>query len=161
MTSRRPNALLQLTLWRVREFLREPEALFWVFAFPIVLAFALGIAFKNRVPQRLRIAVEQGPGAAALATALDSAPGLHAVVLAASEASLELRTGRVALVAAAPEPVLFRYDSTRAEGRWPGSSPTMRCNGPAGDVTCVTREKSGSRNGARGTSTSSCPGCSA
>ena len=117
MTSRRPNALLQLTLWRVREFLREPEALFWVFAFPIVLAFALGIAFKNRVPQRLRIAVEQGPGAAALATALDSAPGLHAVVLAASEASLELRTGRVALVAAAPEPVLFRYDSTRAEGR--------------------------------------------
>src|SRR3989304_6272225 len=44
----RPNPLVQLTLWRIREFTREPEALFWVFAFPIVLAFALGLAFKSR-----------------------------------------------------------------------------------------------------------------
>jgi len=31
----RPNPIVQLTLWRVRDFTREPEALFWVFAFPI------------------------------------------------------------------------------------------------------------------------------
>ena len=40
------HPLVQLTLARMREFYREPEALFWVFGFPIVLAFALGIAFQ-------------------------------------------------------------------------------------------------------------------
>ncbi len=58
----RPNPLVQLTLWRIRDFTREPEALFWVFAFPIVLAFALGLAFKNRGAQVVRIGVEAGAG---------------------------------------------------------------------------------------------------
>ncbi|MBI4419931.1 MAG: ABC transporter permease, partial [Gemmatimonadetes bacterium] len=51
MTGDRWTPLYQLTLWRVREFLREPEAMFWVFAFPILLAFALGLAFKSRGPE--------------------------------------------------------------------------------------------------------------
>jgi len=109
--------MVELTLWRVRDFLREPEALFWVFAFPIVLAFALGIAFKNRAPQRLRVAVEDGAAAPALAAILDSATGLRASVLPAAEGRNQLRTGRVALVAVPGEPVEFRYDSTRAEAR--------------------------------------------
>ncbi len=33
---------------RVLEFVREPEAVFWVFVFPVLLAFALGIAFRNK-----------------------------------------------------------------------------------------------------------------
>ena len=45
MSEWRGGPLLQLTLGRLREFLREPEALFWVFAFPILLALALGLAF--------------------------------------------------------------------------------------------------------------------
>src|SRR5437870_2342775 len=44
----RDHPLVQLTLARMREFYREPEAIFWVFGFPIVLAFALGIAFRKR-----------------------------------------------------------------------------------------------------------------
>src|SRR5207245_2589435 len=43
------HPLVQLSLARMREFYREPEAIFWVFGFPIVLAFALGIAFRTRV----------------------------------------------------------------------------------------------------------------
>ena len=43
----RYNPLVQLTLARIREFVREPEALFWVFVFPVLLAFVLGIAFRN------------------------------------------------------------------------------------------------------------------
>src|SRR6266516_127264 len=43
----RDHPLVQLTLARMREFYREPEAIFWVFGFPIVLAFALGIAFRD------------------------------------------------------------------------------------------------------------------
>ena len=43
MTDRGGGPLLQLTLWRLRELWREPEAIFGVFAFPILLALALGI----------------------------------------------------------------------------------------------------------------------
>ena len=46
------HPLVELTLARVREFLREPEAVFWVFVFPICLALALGIAFRAAAPSR-------------------------------------------------------------------------------------------------------------
>src|SRR5580700_11401574 len=55
-TSFADHPLVQLTLVRFLEFLREPEALFWVFVFPILLAAGLGIAFRNRPPDVLRIA---------------------------------------------------------------------------------------------------------
>src|SRR5580658_7349161 len=51
------NPLVQLTLVRFLEFVREPEALFWVFIFPILLAAGLGIAFRNRPAEVLQIAV--------------------------------------------------------------------------------------------------------
>ena len=53
--------LWQLTLSRFREQLRQPEVLFWVFAFPLLLAVALGLAFRNRPPEVVRVAVEGGP----------------------------------------------------------------------------------------------------
>ncbi len=108
--------LFHLTMWRIRDFTREPEALFWVFAFPIILALALGFAFKSRGPQLVRVAVEQGPDADGLRSVLDEAPSIEAVLLDAGEAQRRLRSGRVALVAVASEPVTLRYDSTRSEG---------------------------------------------
>ncbi len=111
----KPHPLIELTLWRIRDFTREPEALFWVFAFPIVLAFALGLAFKNRGPQVVRVGVQAGPGAAALAQTLDSAPQVEARVYPPDEARNRLRSGRVALVAVPGDPVVFQYDSTRQE----------------------------------------------
>src|SRR5690348_12019485 len=113
----RDHALVQLTLARMREFYREPEAIFWVFGFPIVLAFALGIAFRNRGPGELRMAVLRGAGDSAMATALARAPGLTAAVLDSAEARLQLRTGRVALVVVPGDPLVYRYDSTRTESR--------------------------------------------
>ena len=111
----RDHPLVQLTLARMREFYREPEAIFWVFGFPIVLAFALGIAFRNRGPGELRVAVLRGAGDSALAAALARAPGLTAAVLDSGEARLQLRTGRVALLVVPGDPVVYRYDSTRTE----------------------------------------------
>lgn len=111
----RPNPIVQLTLWRIRDFTREPEALFWVFAFPIVLSFALGLAFKNRGAQVVRIGVERGAGAEALAHTLDAAPQVEARLYDSVEARNQLRTGLVALVAVPGDPVVFRYDSTRQE----------------------------------------------
>jgi ABC-2 type transport system permease protein len=111
------HPLVQLSLARMREFYREPEAVFWVFGFPIVLAFALGIAFRNRGPGELRVAVLRGPGDSVVAAAVRRAPGLSPVVLDSTEARLQLRTGRVALLVVPGEPVVYRFDSTRTESR--------------------------------------------
>ena len=42
------SSLYQLTVTRFKLMLREPEAIFWIFIFPILLAVGLGIAFRNR-----------------------------------------------------------------------------------------------------------------
>ncbi|HEX9610668.1 MAG TPA: ABC transporter permease [Gemmatimonadales bacterium] len=109
--------LLQLTLARMREFYREPEAIFWVFGFPIVLAFALGIAFRSTGPGDLQVGVAVGPGDSAVAAMLDAAPGLGARVLAPEDARQRLRTGRVALLVVPGDSLVYRYDSTRTESR--------------------------------------------
>ena len=109
--------LVELTLARMREFYREPEAIFWVFGFPIILAFALGIAFRSRGPGDLQVGVAPGPGDSALAATLDAAPGLAARVLSAEEGRRRLRTGRIALLVVPGDSLVYRYDSTRTESR--------------------------------------------
>jgi ABC-type multidrug transport system permease subunit len=114
-TSLADHPLVQLTLVRFLEFVREPEALFWVFVFPILLAAGLGIAFRNRPPEVLQIAAVT-PG---LAQSLRQEK-LLAVQQMDSEAAREaLRTGKVALLAlpGADGAVEYRYDDTNPEGR--------------------------------------------
>lgn len=109
--------LRQLTLWRLRELWREPEAIFWVFAFPILLALSLGVAFKNRGQPTLTIAVQEGPGADTVASVLAGAHGLRVVRLDSAEAYQRLRSGRVALVVIPGDRITVQFDSTRDESR--------------------------------------------
>jgi ABC-2 type transport system permease protein len=122
----RPHPLVELTRARLLEFLREPEAVFWVFVFPVLLALALGIAFRTKPADKLRAAVASGTeGEAQLVAMLRGSPDLEVMVLPAAEAASALRTGKadvvVELAAAAagsrPLAVTYRYDTTRAEGR--------------------------------------------
>ena len=111
------SPLWQLTLSRFREQLRQPEVLFWVFAFPLLLAVALGLAFRNRPPDVTRVAIEAGPGADSVAALLRTGRGIRATVLPPPRAAEQLRKGGVALVVVPGEPLVYRYDSTRAESR--------------------------------------------
>src|ERR1700674_2975820 len=109
------HPLVQLTLVRFREFIREPEAWFWVFVFPVLLAAGLGIAFRNRPAEVLRIAVVTPE----LAQSLRQEKLLDVQQLDSEAAQEALRTGKVALLAA-PESsgtVEYRYDDTNPEGR--------------------------------------------
>ena len=109
------HPLFQLTLMRMREFLREPEALFWAMIFPIALAAGLGIAFRNRPPEVLKIAAVTPR----LAEALRQEKLLDVTQLPPQWADQFVRTGKVALVAE-PAPdgtVIYRYDDTNPEGR--------------------------------------------
>jgi len=111
------TGLVQLTLWRLRELWREPEAIFWVFAFPVLLAVALGVAFQHRGERALTVAVQAGAGADTLVEALGAAEGLRAVALDSVEAYQRLRSGRVALVIIPGTPITVQFDSTRDESR--------------------------------------------
>src|SRR5438105_917777 len=114
-TSLADHPLVQLTMMRFREFVREPEALFWVFIFPILLAAGLGIAFRNRPPEVLQIAAVSSQ----LAAPLRAEKLLDVQELSQSAAETALHNGKVALMAE-PGPtgsVVYRYDDTNPEGR--------------------------------------------
>ena len=113
-TSLPQHPLVQLTLVRVREFVREPEAVFWTMFFPILLTAGLGIAFRSAPTEVLKI-VTTSP---ALAGQLRAEPSLDVQLLDANQADVALRSGRVALVAeSGPDGVVYHYDDTNPEGR--------------------------------------------
>ena len=58
----RTPPLVELTLARLREFVREPEALFWTFLFPIIMSVAMAIAFPASGGQTVRVGVSPGSG---------------------------------------------------------------------------------------------------
>ncbi|HTC23070.1 MAG TPA: ABC transporter permease [Gemmatimonadales bacterium] len=116
------RSLVQLTLVRYREFMREPEAVFWVFAFPVLLAAGLGLAFRSRPADRTVVAVAAGDSSSQyVAEALRRSPDVVVKLLPAADAADSLRTGGVALVVVPdhwPErQVEYRYDETRPESR--------------------------------------------
>lgn len=109
------HPLAQLTLTRTREFWREPEAVFWTFAFPVLLALGLGIAFRDSGPPIVHVAVAEAPGATVVAERLVEA-GLEAEVVPPDSAAARLRRGDVALVIRPEGPgFVYRYDPTRQE----------------------------------------------
>ena len=112
------HSLVQLTLVRYKEFVREPEAVFWVFVFPILLAAGLGIAFRNRPEGKQQVAVvSSAPGASTVAAALSRDSSLAVQLLDDSAAALALRTGKVALLVEphGADSLTYRYDDTRSE----------------------------------------------
>lgn len=114
------SSLLELFKVRMREFLREPEALFWTFGFPLLLAAGLGIAFRSRPPEVVKVAVlASAPAADSTARALSAADVVEAQLLDSASAAHALRTARVALVVVpdAEGGVEYRYDPSRPEAR--------------------------------------------
>ncbi len=114
------SSLAQLTIVRLKEFLREPEAVFWVFFFPIVLAAGLGLAFRNRPPEVLKIAAVSPE----IARSLRAEKMLDVQELDGKSAREALIAGKIALVAEPADSgtgsqygVQYEYDDTNPEGR--------------------------------------------
>lgn len=111
----RTHQLTQLVLGRIREFTREPEAVFWAILFPVLLAAGLGIAFAGRPESVLKV----GTSSSTIAQALRQEPGLDVTEYSGDEVRSALTSGKIALDV---EPgtdgsVLFRYDDTSPDGR--------------------------------------------
>jgi ABC-2 type transport system permease protein len=108
------SSLFQLTAMRFRLFLREPEAIFWTFVFPIILAVGLGLAFRNRPADVLQV----GATTEQLAQSLRSDKGLTAITIDEVAGAKSLATGAILLLAIQkPEGVVYKYDDTNPDAR--------------------------------------------
>ena len=109
------HPIVELSLARAREFLRQGEAVFWVFGMPVLMTVALGIAFRNSSPEKIVIGVED----AATQAVLQSAPDMKVTLLSPDESAKALARGKVTLVVHANRDGSFeyRYDPTRPESR--------------------------------------------
>ena len=116
MTNSRPNPLVELTASRFREFVREPEAVFWVFAFPVIMTCALGIAFRSRGEEPVIAGVVEQAGGDQLAESLRQA-GFTVRRIPAGDVERALRDGRAPVVVIPGTPPVYRYDVARAESK--------------------------------------------
>jgi ABC-type multidrug transport system permease subunit len=108
-----------LLLARLKEMYREPEVIFWVFIFPILLALGLGIAFRNKPADVSRVALVEGPEAGqvmGLIHRASAAASLHVDLLPAAEAFNQFRLGKYDLVVTPRAGGLdYLYDPARPE----------------------------------------------
>jgi ABC transporter DrrB family efflux protein len=139
----RSHPLWHLTAAKVREYIREPEAIFWILIFPVLLALALGIAFRNQGPEALAVGVQEGPGAEAIVEALANDPTLAPKLLSPTEAGKGLAAGRVALVVVPAEEPVYWFDPSRPESvlaRRAVNDALQASRGRTDPVTIETRE---------------------
>jgi ABC-type multidrug transport system permease subunit len=108
------SSLYQLTMIRFYLLSREPEAVFWIFIFPMLLAAGLGIAFRNRPADVLPV----GATTAQLTQALAADKGLRANTMSQAEGARALATGNILVLAiGTPAGVTYQYDQTNPDAR--------------------------------------------
>jgi ABC-type multidrug transport system permease subunit len=146
---------VQLMIAREKEMWREPEVIFWVFVFPILLALGLGIAFRNKPTEVTRVAIVAGEGAARALAWLQASPQRRSVrtdVLPEAQALNQFRLGKYDLVVI-PEVgggLEYRYDPARPESVLARATVNDALQAAAGRTEALpTSEKASSEPGAR------------
>ncbi|HYV39882.1 MAG TPA: ABC transporter permease [Gemmataceae bacterium] len=108
----------QLVQSRLREFYREPEALFWVYCFPLLLAVILGLAFSGGAPDPPTVDVENISDQKAVNDIVEPLKAAKLTVEARSkdECDTRLRTGKSTLtIIPGSSGITYRYDQNRAD----------------------------------------------
>lgn len=117
LARKRLGAMGQLMLWTLRDFMREPAALFWTMGFPILMTLTLGQMTKSPAELRANVGVVYAAGQEARAAKwLEAAPSrehIQWVLVAEAELPRALATGKVRLgIQEAWDPAqrLWRFD---------------------------------------------------
>lgn len=115
MTKYRP--LLELTVTQLKLFLREPEAVFWTYGFPILMIIGLGIAFRSRPPEVMGIDVLDSSQGESIAESLKSDNRFKVAMHGAEAAFERFRLGKSALIVTANDDgsVDYQFDPNRPE----------------------------------------------
>src|SRR5262245_49441523 len=113
------SPIAQLTVARLREFIREPEAVFWVFGFPILMTILLGIAFREKPADKIVVDVQEGTFSEAAVSILSAAGRFKVAACSGSVCRMRLRTNKTDLVVVSgegsEEAFDYLYDPTRNE----------------------------------------------
>src|SRR5439155_8161837 len=88
---------------------------FWTYGFPVVLALALGVAFRNRPPEPVEVAVEATDGCEGWRDALATNAQLHVRWLSPQKAREALRVGKVSVVVGRDDVLPQERRSSRRE----------------------------------------------
>ncbi len=111
------SPLVRLTATRVVETLRQPEAIFWTFLFPVLMAVVLGVAFRSEHSDVPVVAIVEGSGAERIADAFSGDRRFRVERMGRSLADRQLRTGKAAIVVIPGNPLTYRFDPSRPESR--------------------------------------------
>ena len=113
----RTHPILAITQARLREFIRRPEAVFWVYFFPVLMVVVLGIAFRNKPVESFDVDVLQGEMAESIVEKLASDPRIKPKIVTAEEARDRLRTSKTTVLIAAEngslDKVEYQFDPMR------------------------------------------------
>jgi ABC-2 type transport system permease protein len=141
-----------LLMARMLELKREPEVVFWVFVFPLLLALGLGIAFRNKPGDAASVAIVAGAEEAQKLLAQAPQHGLFKIQLQSEAEALKgFRLGKYDLVI---EPdkggFRYRYDPARPESVLARTEVNDALQSAAGRkdlvaTTAVTSSEPGSR----------------
>lgn len=142
--------ILRLTQMHLSLFLREPEAMFWTFGFPIIISAVMGFAFRRGELPASRIAILPNAGQAELAERLEELPLVELIpVEDAEQAKRSLLSGKLDAVLAGlgedGRPVL-RLDPDRVEAETARLRIELALRGPGEDYASIERP---SGNGSR------------
>ena len=102
------------------ELQREPEVVFWVFVFPLLLAAGLGIAFRNKPGDASPVAIVAGPGGRVAETLLQGSPQHAAFKITVQDGDAARKGFRLGKYDLVIEPdgaggLRYRYDPARPE----------------------------------------------
>jgi len=114
------HPILAIASARLREFVRRPEAVFWVYFFPLLMIVVLGFAFRNKPVETFEVDVVKGPVAQQIAESLSANEQLKVNLVELSDVRDRIRTGKTTLVIKSGQTmdqVDYTYDPAR-----PGSA---------------------------------------
>jgi ABC-2 type transport system permease protein len=114
------SGYLHLLGARMLELKREPEVVFWVFVFPLLLAIGLGIAFRNKPGDASSIVIVAGPGAQEAETLLQRSAQHTSFKIDVQDEQSAKKGFRLGKYDLAIEPdgqggLRYRYDPARPE----------------------------------------------
>lgn len=114
------KALLQiyhLFMMSVREFIREPEVLFWAFVFPIGLALTLGLAFDLERKVRYPVGIVENGREQTLMKLLQNHSQLDVMIVRKEEIENALKRRKILLYMEVEDRIRIYYDPDEQDSK--------------------------------------------